>query len=216
MKRLAVLLPVLQLSLTSATRSCDCPLQDNLLYGIQSYADDSSYHSGMSLPEYICCNNEQWAEHSGFYNDVDFFETLEANGAADAGAKPTIFYDSTCGIPLFQAPVDRTFEEWKSESQQHGWPSFRTREIFSDNLVVALNGETKSVCGTHLGHNLPDVSGDRYCIDLVCMAGHPVVTTGNASANGTCFEANGASAIGIVAVPMVVASIMAAIQGARQ
>eukprot|EP01047_Picozoa_sp_COSAG01_P024336 COSAG01_NODE_1502_length_10101_cov_6.907119_4_plen_218_part_00 len=28
-----------------------------------------------------------------------------------------------------------------------------------------------SKCGTHLGHNLPDGQGDRYCINLVCMAG---------------------------------------------
>ena len=42
----------------------------------------------------------------------------------------------------------------------------------AENLVIASNGETKSTCGTHLGHNLPDSSGNRYCIDLVCIAGH--------------------------------------------
>ena len=30
-----------------------------------------------------------------------------------------------------------------------------------------------SVDGTHLGHNLPDSSGHRYCINLVCVAGTP-------------------------------------------
>ena len=37
----------------------------------------------------------------------------------------------------------------------------------------------ESVCGTHLGHNLPDFEGARYCIDLVCIAGKPAaaVTT---------------------------------------
>lgn len=28
--------------------------------------------------------------------------------------------------------------------------------------------------GTHLGHNLPDQNGNRYCINLVSIAGNPV------------------------------------------
>ena len=40
----------------------------------------------------------------------------------------TIFYDSVTGLPLFKAPVGRTFEEWKGESLVHGWPSFRDNE----------------------------------------------------------------------------------------
>lgn len=31
-----------------------------------------------------------------------------------------------------------------------------------------------SIDGTHLGHNLPDRKGNRYCINLVCCAGQPV------------------------------------------
>merc|ERR1740124_479077 len=31
----------------------------------------------------------------------------------------------------------------------------------------------ESICGTHLGHNLPEGGVDRYCIDLVCIAGSP-------------------------------------------
>jgi len=29
------------------------------------------------------------------------------------------------------------------------------------------------VAGTHLGHHLPDFSGNRYCINLVSVAGNP-------------------------------------------
>jgi peptide methionine sulfoxide reductase MsrB len=29
------------------------------------------------------------------------------------------------------------------------------------------------VDGTHLGHNLPDGKGNRYCINLVSVAGRP-------------------------------------------
>jgi hypothetical protein len=36
---------------------------------------------------------------------------------------------------------------------------------------VLENGEAVSVDGTHLGHNLPDRTGNRYCINLVCIAG---------------------------------------------
>jgi peptide methionine sulfoxide reductase MsrB len=39
---------------------------------------------------------------------------------------------------------------------------------------VLGDGETVSVDGTHLGHNLPDGKGNRYCINLVCVAGKPV------------------------------------------
>ena len=39
------------------------------------------------------------------------------------------------------------------------------------NMRVLENGEAVSVDGTHLGHNLPDGDGDRFCIDLVCIAG---------------------------------------------
>ena len=34
-------------------------------------------------------------------------------------------------------------------------------------------GEAVSVDGTHLGHNLPDSKGNRYCINLVSVAGLP-------------------------------------------
>mmetsp|Transcript_364 Transcript_364/g.530 ORF Transcript_364/g.530 Transcript_364/m.530 type:complete len:89 (-) Transcript_364:370-636(-) len=34
-------------------------------------------------------------------------------------------------------------------------------------------GEVVSIDGTHLGHNNPDEKGNRYCINVVCVAGHP-------------------------------------------
>lgn len=43
-----------------------------------------------------------------------------------------------------------------------------------DNVrVLKSSGETVSTVGTHLGHNLPDKSGNRYCINLVSIAGNP-------------------------------------------
>lgn len=48
-----------------------------------------------------------------------------------------------------------------------------------DNVRVLKNGETVSIDGTHLGHNLPDNYGRRYCINLVSIAGNPIVDDTN-------------------------------------
>ena len=83
------------------------------------------------------------------------------------------FYDSNTGMPLFFAPRGRTMEEFLVESRAHGWPSFRDQEVNWDEVRVLPDGETVSLAGTHLGHNLPDGKGSRYCINLVSVAGNP-------------------------------------------
>lgn len=50
----------------------------------------------------------------------------------------------------------------------------------SENVIIHPDGRMESKCLTHLGHNLPTNGDDRYCIDLVCMAGVPL-STGNSS-----------------------------------
>jgi peptide methionine sulfoxide reductase MsrB len=119
--------------------------------------------------ERICCNNHRFAEYAGYLAapEVDLFSRLDPT-------KETIFYDSVCGLPLFIAPRGRTFEEFKKESLHHGWPSFRPEEMVSENVVVHPDGRMESICLTHLGHNLPQGGMDRYCIDLVCIAGEPL------------------------------------------
>ena len=88
------------------------------------------------------------------------------------GTTPVLtFYDTVTNKPLFKAPQGRTWEEFISESRSHGWPSFRDEEVLPEYLRVLQNGETVSVDGTHLGHNLPDGKGNRYCINIVCVAG---------------------------------------------
>mmetsp|Transcript_8868 Transcript_8868/g.23768 ORF Transcript_8868/g.23768 Transcript_8868/m.23768 type:complete len:186 (-) Transcript_8868:64-621(-) len=121
-----------------------------------------------SLAEQICCHNADYAEPSGFFRTVGghggLFSQLDRSGV-------TTFYDSVCGKPLFRAPVGRSFDDWKAESEHHGWPSFRPQEVVKENVMELAGGEVRSACGAHLGHNIPDFSGDRYCIDLVCIAG---------------------------------------------
>ena len=69
---------------------------------------------------------------------------------------PYTFFDSITGKPLFKAPLGRSLEEFVLESQKHGWPSFRDDEVIWENVRVLEDGETVSLDGTHLGHNLPD------------------------------------------------------------
>ena len=72
---------------------------------------------------------------------------------------------------LFQVPVGRSWQDFLDESRQHGWPSFRDAEVVPDRVRVLEDGETVSVDDTHLGHNLADSQGNRYCINLVSVAG---------------------------------------------
>jgi peptide methionine sulfoxide reductase MsrB len=83
-------------------------------------------------------------------------------------------YDSVSGKPLFIAPRGRSFEDFQKESKSHGWPSFRDEEVVWENVRCLKDGEAISVDGTHLGHNLPDKTGNRYCINLVSVAGRPM------------------------------------------
>lgn len=89
--------------------------------------------------------------------------------------KPFTFYDSNTGKPLFQilVPGGRSLKEFLRESRRHGWPSFRDDEVIWENVRCLRNGECVSLDGTHLGHNLPDHTGNRYCINLVSIAGRP-------------------------------------------
>ena len=104
----------------------------------------------------------------GYFRSTDFEDkVLEAKG-------PLTFYDSVTGKPLFKAPIGRSAEDFLKESEDHGWPSFRDNEVVWENVrVLKTSGETVSVDGTHLGHNLPDRTGNRYCINLVSIAGNP-------------------------------------------
>lgn len=136
----------------------DIPVQENLKYGVPR-----------KLADKICSYNRHFAENAGFFQQTSFRdEMLSAKG-------PVTFYDSVSGKPLFVAPVGRTVDEFLKESAVHGWPSFRDSEVVWENVrVLRTSGETVSMDGTHLGHNLPDKRGNRYCINLVSVAGNPV------------------------------------------
>lgn len=115
----------------------------------------------------ICNYNRRWAERAGYFLSSSFMtEASETDGAIT-------FYDSNTGKVLFEAPKGRSMKDFLAESRTHGWPSFRDNEVNWDFVRVLHDGETVSVDGTHLGHNLPDHKGNRYCINLVSIAGNP-------------------------------------------
>ncbi|KAL3943071.1 MAG: hypothetical protein SGBAC_002848 [Bacillariaceae sp.] len=141
------------------------PVQSDLLYGVSE-----------KLADKISNYNRQFAEFAGYFRSTSFEDVvLESKG-------PVTFYDSVTGKPLFVAPINRSAEDFIQESEVHGWPSFRDEEVVWDNVRILKNsGETVSVDGTHLGHNvsicrrlLPDRKGNRYCINLVSVAGKPL------------------------------------------
>ena len=66
----------------------------------------------------ICCFNRKYAEYSGYWKTTTFLDEVDTKNV-------TTFYDSVTGKALFRAPIGRTFDEFKKESSNHGWPSFR-------------------------------------------------------------------------------------------
>lgn len=138
------------------------PVQEDLRYGVSRKTADK-----------ICSFNRRFAEYSTYFQGTSFEKTLMT--AKENNQLPLTFYDSVTGQALFQAPIGRSAEEFLEESRYHGWPSFRDQEVVWDNVRVLKNsGETVSLAGTHLGHNIPDKAGNRYCINLVSISGNPV------------------------------------------
>jgi hypothetical protein len=89
------------------------PVQSDLLYGVDN-----------RLADKITNFNRNFAENGGYFKSTTFEETvLQAKG------EPITFYDSVSGKALFVAPVNRSAEDFISESKIHGWPSFRDEEV---------------------------------------------------------------------------------------
>ena len=88
-------------------------------------------------------------------------EEVVKGGNGEVGVE---YFDSSSGRLLFVAPAGRTASRLLEESEAHGWPSFRDEEVKWDNVRVLRDGEVVSIDGTHLGHNIPDSLGNRYCI----------------------------------------------------
>lgn len=117
----------------------------------------------------ICNYNRHFAEPSGYLRGKNRF--LQECESAKRKKTTVKFYDSNTGNLLFEAPKNRSMDDFLRESKQHGWPSFRDSEVNWEHVRCLRGGEAVSLAGTHLGHNLPDHQGNRYCINLVSVAG---------------------------------------------
>jgi hypothetical protein len=124
---------------------------------------DLRWNCDYEVADRICCFNRHYAEYAGYWQTTDFM--AEAAQVAAADPDGTIdYYDSVTAERLFTAPVGRSMKAFLDESLSHGWPSFRDEEVNWDYVRCLDNGECVSTAGTHLGHNLPDFSGNRYVI----------------------------------------------------
>ncbi|GAX28828.1 hypothetical protein FisN_35Lh003 [Fistulifera solaris] len=139
----------------------------------KSVQKDLRWNCDYDTADRICNLNRHYAEFAGYWTTTTFLDYCKE--AAAAGELPIKFYDSVTGELLFTAPVNRSLEDFLKESQKHGWPSFRDEEVNWNCVRCLRDGECVSTTGTHLGHNIPDKSGNRYCINLVSVAGQPEV-----------------------------------------
>lgn len=128
--------------------------------------DPLRWESSVTSAQTICCNNRHGAEQWGYWTGSSLPKSLP-------DGETLTFYDSVTAKPLFIVPKGRSYAEFIDESKAHGWPSFRDAELVRENIFVydEDNAEIVSLNGTHLGHNLPDSAGNRYCINLVCVSG---------------------------------------------
>lgn len=143
-----------------------------------------------------CCQQDdpfrvRFLDHGYFFDDyfepkgyldepqVDLFGHLDD---LSNGTTTITFYDSVCGIPLFVAPKNRTFEEFIQESKREGHLMFNLQEVVAENVVIADGSKSRfweSKCNTFLGTAVclnkvcdwPDEY--RIKINLVCVAGDP-------------------------------------------
>lgn len=177
----SVLCALSQATAVSYDSFCSRPVQEDLLYNVGSYtAADVGLPgpppSDELLSDAICCDKKYigYAEPNGFFKfpDVGLFRKVDTSGV-------TTFYDSVCGLAVFQAPIGRSYDSWVQDTQEHGWPSFSADEIIIGNTYKNLSSTgvelVYSKCGTYLGGNEGDGKGnDRYCIDLSCISGQPL------------------------------------------
>jgi peptide methionine sulfoxide reductase MsrB len=159
--------------------TCNGPLQSNLRYNISSLGNEYitapvAVNKDETLAEAIACDSRvnNYAEPRFLFQSpyVNLYKRMNQNGT-------TNFYDAQCGALLFTAPVGRTFQDFQDDTNEHGWPSFRPKEIHLKNFNQTSweNGDhVYTNCGTHLGTFLPDEKGDRWCMDVVGISGNPV------------------------------------------
>ena len=122
-----------------------------------------------------------WFERESVGDRVDRFVKTNAHRMAATGSLETSATGGEHSLewwPVYleyQAEFEALLQEFLDEGKAHGWPSFRDEEVVWESVRVLPDGETVSTAGTHLGHNIPDQRGNRYCINLCSVAHQPPV-----------------------------------------
>jgi len=149
-------------------------IMDPKAHGTSEYPvqENLRWDCDFDLADRISNYNRHSAEYAGYWESTTFLLNVQEKIDDETGT--VTFYDSGWkGSPLYTAPQGRSWEDFITESTKHGWPSFRDSEVNWDYARVLPGGEMVSIDGTHLGHNLPDRQGNRYCINVVSIAGQP-------------------------------------------
>merc|ERR1712012_545737 len=90
-----------------------CMQSGDLLFGISAEEKNDL--------GWVCCDNARLAEPKGWYlRETEMENVLQANASALANT-PFTFYDASCGLPLYQAPIGRSLNQFLAESGAHGW-----------------------------------------------------------------------------------------------
>ena len=164
-----------ELMVPKAHGTCARGVQQQLRWGCDRATSDR-----------ICCFNRRFAERRGYWQTTRLHRMCSAATPPSSSAESTVvltFFDSVHGLPCYQVGGSgRTWAMFERESREHGWPSFRDTEVIWQNVRVLPDGEVVSTGGVHLGHNLADMHGNRHCINLVSIAGRPMVPCGAAAA----------------------------------
>ena len=158
--------------------TCKGPLQKNLRYNVSSLGNEYltapvAVNPDETLADAIACDVRvnNYAEPRFLFQSpyVNLYKEMNQNGT-------TNFYDAQCGALLFTAPVGRSFADFQADTNEHGWPSFRPKEIHLENFNQSkwMSGDhVYTNCGTHLGTFLPDATSDRWCMDICGISGNP-------------------------------------------
>jgi len=129
-------------------------------------ADKLQWGVDPKLADRICNYNRHYAERAGYFETTSFVRE-------GASCERITFFDSNAPHNLLftiGGEAGRSWSHFLEESIDHGWPSFRDSDVVWEHCRVLNDGEVVSTVGTHLGHNLPDLTGNRFCINLVSIA----------------------------------------------
>ena len=94
--------------------------------------------------------------------DLDFFTHIKSD-------QETVWYDQAAKKPLFVMPRGRTFDDFKEEAMEAGYPRFNRQEVIWENVrtlqlgrIVTLKSDSSS--------SRPDAKKYMVCLTSLCSS----------------------------------------------